>query len=111
MVFKVHCVSWYLVFISQVCHKVLSCVFYLIVRQGDGRVKHSPEDTLIAGRSGEGALVPEEMVEVLWEHGAHVQAGYVHGLTCNGGKNQVMLNGRGSTFSFLFLCAVAHLRI
>lgn len=59
-----------------------SCVLYLVVRESDGRIKHRPEDALVARGSGEGALVSEEMVEVLWEHGAHINAGYVHGLTC-----------------------------
>lgn len=52
------------------------------MRQRDGRVKHGPDDALIAGWSGERALVSEEVVEVLGEHGAHVDARYVHGLTC-----------------------------
>lgn len=55
---------------------------YLVVRESDGRVEHCPEDALVAGRRGEGALVSEEVVQVLGEHRAHVQAGYIHGLTC-----------------------------
>lgn len=60
----------------------LSWVLYLVVGESDGRVKHRPEDALVARRRGEGALVSEEVVQVLGEHGAHVQAGYIHGLTC-----------------------------
>lgn len=55
---------------------------YLVVGESDGCVKHRPEDALVAWRRGEGALVSEEVVQVLGEHGAHVQAGYIHGLTC-----------------------------
>lgn len=58
-----------------------SCVLYLVVWESDGCIKHGPEDALIAGGSGEGALVSEEMVEVLGEHGAHIDVRYVHGLT------------------------------
>lgn len=54
------------------------------MRKSDGCIEHGPDDTLGAGRRGQGALVPEEMVEVLGEHGAHVETGYVHGLICRG---------------------------
>lgn len=60
--------------------------------ESDGRVKHRPEDALVAGRSGEGALVSEEMVEVLGEHGAHIDARYVHGLTCRGHRRVTLSN-------------------
>lgn len=59
-----------------------SWVLYLVVGESDGRVKHRPEDALVARRRGEGALVSEEVVQVLGEHGAHVQVGCIHGLTC-----------------------------
>lgn len=48
--------------------------------QSDGRVEHRPQDALVAGRRGQRALVPEEVVEVFGKHGAHVEGGYVHGL-------------------------------
>lgn len=59
-----------------------SCLWYLVMWEGDGCIKHGPEDALVAGWSGEGALVSEEMVEVLGQHGAHINVRYVHGLTC-----------------------------
>lgn len=42
------------------------------MRQSDGCVEHSPDDALETGGSGEGPIVSEEMIEVLREHGAHV---------------------------------------
>lgn len=63
---------------------MLQKCLYLVVRQSDRCIKHGPQDALVAGRSGEGALVSEEMVEVLGEHRAHVDARYVHGLACQG---------------------------
>lgn len=59
-----------------------SWVLYLVVGESDGRVKHRPEDALVARRRGEGALVSEEVVQVLGQHGANVQVGDIHGLTC-----------------------------
>ncbi len=59
-----------------------SFLLHLVVWDSDGCIKHSPEDAFVAGWSGEGALVSEEVVEVLREHGAHIQVRYVHGLTC-----------------------------
>ena len=50
----------------------------------DGRIEHGPEDALVAGRSGERALVSEEMVDVLRQHRAHVDIRDVHGLACRG---------------------------
>lgn len=41
---------------------------YLVVRERDGCIKHSPQDALVAGWGGEGALVSEEMIQVLGEH-------------------------------------------
>ena len=60
---------------------VLSWV-YLIVREGDGRVKHSPYDALIARWCSERSFVSEEVIHILWEHGADIDGGKVHGLTC-----------------------------
>lgn len=61
--------------------------------KSDGRIKHSPEDALVAGWSSERALVSEEMIEILREHGAHVDAGYVHGLTCEE-RRKITLNSK-----------------
>ena len=52
--------------------------------ESDGGVEHCPQDALVAGRRGEGALVPEEVVDVLREHGAHVDVRDVHSLTWEG---------------------------
>ena len=56
-------------------------MWYLVVGESDGGVEHCPQDALRAGRGGEGALVPEEVIDVLGEHGAHVDVRDVHSLT------------------------------
>lgn len=52
--------------------------------KSDGCVEHSPHDALETGGRGEGPFVPEEMIEVLGEHGAHVNVRDGHGLACRG---------------------------
>lgn len=45
---------------------------YLVMGQGDGGIKYSPQDALIAWWCRERALVSEEMCEVLRQHGTDV---------------------------------------
>lgn len=40
--------------------------------QGDGGIKHSPEDALVAWWCRQRALISEEMSEVLGEHGTYI---------------------------------------
>lgn len=67
------------------------CVQYLIVRQGDGRVKHCPYNTLIAWRCSEGSFISEEVVQILWEHGADVDSGQIHRLPCEERQNREII--------------------
>lgn len=45
---------------------------YLVMGQGDGGIKHSPQDALVAWWRRKRALISEEMGEVLREHGTYI---------------------------------------
>lgn len=52
------------------------------MREGDGRIKYSPQNALMARRCGERALISEKVTHVVWKHGAYVQVCEIHSLTC-----------------------------
>lgn len=52
------------------------------MREGDGRIKYSPQNALMARRCGERALISEKVTQVVWKHGAYVQVCDIHSLTC-----------------------------
>lgn len=51
------------------CLKGIISVQYLVMGQGDGAIKHSPQDALKAWWRRQRAFISEEMGKVLREHG------------------------------------------
>lgn len=64
---------------------------HLIVGEGDGGIKHGPQNAFVTWWRSERTLISEKVVDVFWKHGAHVQVRDVHGLACKNDNDRYTL--------------------